>query len=109
MVCFSYLKLSILDYDNVEGVCSSCVSSPDVLMSMSAIQPAVSALKHLLSDTSSDVCTSDVLALSVLKYVSRLPYVSVKALEPLLTLSSSKVEYNQFMMHLTMFMSTLFL
>ena len=78
--------------NSVESVYSSQVNSSDILLSMSAIQPAITSLKHLLSDEASNIGNSNVLALSLLKYVSQLPYVSVEALEPLLFLSLGKVQ-----------------
>lgn len=86
--------------DNEESVHSSCVNSSDILLSLSAIQPAIASLKHLLSDATSNIGNSTVLALSLLKYVLQLPYVSVEALEPLLFLSLGKVLCNA-MAHLT--------
>lgn len=77
--------------DNVESVCSSRVNSSDILLSMSAIQPAITSLKHLLSDVTSNIANSSALALSLLKYVLQLSYVSVEALKPLLFLSLGKV------------------
>ena len=90
--------------NNVESICSSHVNSSDMLLSMSAIQPAITSLKHLLSDVASDIANSNVLALSLLKYVLQLPYVSVEALKPLLFLSLGKVQCTT-MVHLVIFMS----
>lgn len=67
------------------------MNSSAFLLSFSAIHPAVYLLKHLLIDAVSDTHTAKLLALHLLKYIQRLSYVSVRALEPLLTLSSGKV------------------
>ena len=87
---------------NVESVCSSRVNSSDKLLFMSAIQPAITSLKHLLSDVASNIANSNVL--SLLKYLLQLPYVSVEALKPLLFLSLGKVQCTT-MVHLMIFMS----
>lgn len=76
---------------HMEGVSASFVSSPNPLISMSAIYPAVFSLKHLLSEVTSDICSEHVVVLNLLEYIRRLSYISVRAFEPLLMLSTDKV------------------
>ena len=80
-----------LGVNSTESVYSSSLSSPDALISISAILPAIYSLKLLLVDETSDVCSTNVLLSNLLEYIQRLSYVSVRALEPLLTLSAGKV------------------
>ena len=84
------MSFGTLGVNITDSVDSPGLSSPDALMSISAIYPAVYSLKLLLVE-GTDVCSTSELLPNLVEYIQRLSFVSAGALEPLLTLSADKV------------------